>query len=111
MAECIRFACYGCGHCVDAWSDGNPFYIDETGEKRYAYHPNHSELARCIANDVPHLCLLCAAESKVDSRLAEAVCPECGSANVVETFQLEGVKCPKCGDGRFARDRDHFCIS
>jgi hypothetical protein len=40
MAECIRFVCSGCRHSVDAWSDGNPFYIDESGNKQYAYHPN-----------------------------------------------------------------------
>ena len=40
MAECRRFVCSGCGRKIDAWSDGNPFYIDETGKKQYAYHPD-----------------------------------------------------------------------
>jgi predicted RNA-binding Zn-ribbon protein involved in translation (DUF1610 family) len=111
MAQSLRYACPSCGHSIEAWSDGNPFYIDEKGEKRHAYHPNHSELAKCIANDVPHLCLQCAVESKIDSRLAAALCPECGSGNVVETFLLEGVSCPKCGDGDFVRDADFHCIS
>jgi hypothetical protein len=35
MAECRSS---GCGRKIDAWSDGNPFYIDETGKKQYAYH-------------------------------------------------------------------------
>ena len=111
MAECIRFVCYGCGQCIEAWSDGNPFYIDENGNKKYAYHPNHDELALCIANDEPHFCLICGAESKIDSRLDSQVCPKCGSEKVVDTFRLGGVKCPKCKDGRFARDEDFHCIS
>ena len=41
MAECVQFVCSDCGMSVEAWSDGNPFYIDETGSKKYAYHPNH----------------------------------------------------------------------
>lgn len=55
MAECFRFVCSGCGNSIEAWSDGNPFYIDEVGNKKYAYHPNHDELEKCIANDEPHL--------------------------------------------------------
>ena len=111
MAEGIRFVCSGCGQSIEAWSDGNPFYIDESGKKKYAYHPNHDELARCIANDVPHFCLQCGTESKIDSRLDVQVCRECGSDRVVETFGLEGVKCPKCKKGHFARDKDFYCIS
>ena len=111
MAECIRFVCSGCGQSIDAWSDGNPFYFDETGNKKYAYHPNHDELAKCIANDVPHFCLKCGVESKIDSRLDGQVCPECGSEKVVGTFRLEGVRCPKCKDGHFARDEKFHCIS
>ncbi len=111
MAECIRFVCSGCGQSIDAWSDGNPFYIDETGNKKYAYHPNHDELEKCIANDVPHFCLECGTESKIDSRLDSKVCPKCGSKKVVDTFRLEGVKCPKCKKGNFARDDKFHCIS
>jgi DNA-directed RNA polymerase subunit RPC12/RpoP len=111
MAECIRFVCSGCRHSVDAWSDGNPFYIDESGNKQYAYHPNHAELEKCIANDVPHFCLQCGTESKIDSRLDSKVCPECRSENIVDTFNLEGVRCPKCQHGHFGRDKDFFCIS
>ena len=111
MAECVRFVCSGCGQSIEAWSDGNPFYIDETGDKKYAYHPNHNELAKCIANDSPHLCLKCGIESKIDSRLDPKVCPKCNSANVVHTFRLEGRKCPKCKDGHFVSDKTFHCIS
>lgn len=111
MAWAQRFVCSGCGHSIEAWSDGNPFYLDETGEKKYAYHPDHDELAKCIANDKPHLCLKCGEESKIDSRLDPLVCPQCSSKKVVDTFCLEGVKCPKCKAGRFVSDKDFHCIS
>jgi hypothetical protein len=51
MAERRRFVCGECGNSVDAWSDGNPYYIDSHGKKQYAYHPNHRELDKCIGND------------------------------------------------------------
>jgi hypothetical protein len=43
MAEARRFACGSCSFSVTAWSDGNPYYLDETGEKQYAYHPVRSK--------------------------------------------------------------------
>ena len=111
MAECIRFVCSSCEKSIEAWSDGNPFYIDEDGHKKYAYHPNHAELEKCIANDSPHLCLNCAKEVKIDSRDKTKNCPECSSKDVIDTFCLEGVKCPKCHDGHFVRDSKFSCIS
>lgn len=111
MAECVRFFCSGCGQSIEAWSDGNPFYIDETGGKKYAYHPNHDELAKCIANDVPHICLDCGTESKIDSRLDIKNCPKCSSEKVVDSFCLEGVRCPNCKDGHFVQDDKFHCIS
>lgn len=111
MAECFRFICPGCGKSVEAWSDGNPFYLDEAGKKQYAYHPHHDELAKCIANDEPHLCLNCGSEVTIDSRQESKTCPECGSVNVVETVSLEGVKCPQCKDQNFIQDDDFHCIS
>ena len=111
MAQCIRFVCSGCGQSIEAWDDGNPFYIDENGNKKYAYHPNHDEREKCIANDLPHLGLSCGTEVKIDSRLESRVCPECGAGDVVDTWQLEGVKCSKCEDGHFVSDKEFFCIS
>jgi DNA-directed RNA polymerase subunit RPC12/RpoP len=110
MAEGIRFVCSGCGKSIEAWSDGNPFYIDDSGNKKYAYHPNHTELEKCIANDAPHLCLNCGNEVKIDSRF-EPSCPGCGSTKVVGTFCLEEVKCPKCDNGKFFLDKEFRCIS
>ncbi len=63
-ALCLRRMC----HAVEAWSDGNPYYIDGGGAKLYAYHPDHDSLAQCIGNDDPHLYLSCGREFMVDSR-------------------------------------------
>ena len=32
MAQGIRYVCPTCDNTVAAWSDGNPYYIDEDGE-------------------------------------------------------------------------------
>ena len=111
MAECVRFVCSKCETSVEAWSDGNPFYVDASGDKKYAYHPNHDELEKCTANDVPHLCMTCSEEVKVDSLERQKACKKCGSKHVVDTFRLEGVTCPKCKDGKFIRDNESQCIS
>jgi len=111
MAECIRFVCSSCNYSIKAWSDGNSFYIDSNGKKKYAYHPDWNELALCIANDVPHLCLACGKEVKIDSRLESAHCPKCKSDKVVDCFQLDSIKCPKCDKGSFNRDESFDSIS
>ena len=111
MAEARRFVCDGCGHAVEAWSDGNPYYLDETGAKRYAYHPDHERLARCVGNDSPYLCLRCGAEFKVDSRAPTVSCPACDASEKVSTFELDGKMCPFCKSGRFGSDPGFFCVS
>jgi DNA-directed RNA polymerase subunit RPC12/RpoP len=111
MAEAFRYVCDGCGHTVDAWSDGNPYFIDEAGEKQYAYHPDHERLALCIGNDSPHLCLACGVEFMVDSRAPTAVCPECGTAKIAATYRLAGLRCPYCKEGVFQQDPDFYAIS
>lgn len=111
MAQAIRYVCNHCQHDIEAWSDGNPYYIDETGTKQYAYHPDHEGLARCIGNDSPHWCLSCGHEFKVDSRDSASVCPECGFSQFVDTYQLEGHTCPYCKSGQFSTDPNFFCIS
>ena len=111
MAECIRHVCSNCGNTVDAWSDGNPYSIDENGEKQYAYHPNHDKLVRCIGNDSPHICLDCGEQFKVDSRSPLTKCPKCDSTEIPSTYQLEGKRCPVCKDGVFGIDPDFHCIS
>ena len=111
MAEGVRFVCGGCQRAIEAWSDGNPYFLDESGKKRYAYHPDHENLARCIGNDSPRLCLECGEDFMVDSRAPVGACPKCGSTRLVGTFELAGHPCPYCKEGEFSRDPGYFCIS
>jgi hypothetical protein len=111
MAECRRFVCGRCARAVDAWSDGNPYYVDEGGQKRYAYHPDHENLARCVGNDVPHLCLACGATTKVDSRAPRDQCRRCRARQLVATWDLAGRRCPYCKEGAFGEDPRVVAIS
>ena len=111
MALCIRYVCGHCGNAVEAWDDGNPSYIDASGEKQYAYHPDHEHLALCIGNDSPHLCLTCGEQFMVDSRAPRSGCPKCASAEVAHTCELGGRQCPSCKKGVFVVDPDFHCIS
>lgn len=111
MAEAIRYVCGECGHSIEAWDEGNPYYVDENGAKQYAYHPDHEGRARCIGNDSPHLCLACGNEFMVDSRAPIDRCPSCGARDIADTFHLEGKRCPYCKQGAFSADPDFHCIS
>ncbi len=111
MAEAKRFVCGNCDKTIESWSDGNPYFIDDTGEKQYAYHPDHENLAKCIGNDSPHLCLGCGADVMVDSRAPIKACPECNIEEIASTFDLEGRRCPYCKDGVFAADPGFVCVS
>ncbi|MBT8395525.1 MAG: hypothetical protein KJN92_01105, partial [Gemmatimonadetes bacterium] len=111
MAEGVRFVCSDCKRTIEAWSDGNPYYFDESGQKKYAYHPDHRNLARCIGNDTPHLCLGCAEGFMVDSRAPVEGCPKCGLTRFVGTFELGGHQCPFCDAGEFYLDPDFHAIS
>ena len=96
-----------CGHCafeVMAWSDANPYYFDSHGRKRYAHHPDHENLARCIGLDVPHPCIACGEEIQIDAAVGLPVCPMCKSDLLVAVWELEGRQCPKCKSGRFVND-------
>jgi len=111
MAEAIRYVCSNCHRDIEAWSDGNPYYLDESGEKHYAYHPDHERLALCIGNDMPHLCLSCGNEFMVDSREPNAQCSACGVREIADVFQLAGRQCPYCKKGEFGADPNFHCIS
>ena len=111
MAEERLFVCGGCGHDIGAWSDGNPYYIDEAGAKQYAYHPDHERLVRCIGNDSPHICLSCGHEFMLDSRAPVSECPKCGASELADTYQLGGQRCPYCKDGVFTVDPNFHAVS
>ena len=110
MAESLCYICNHCHHAIEAWSDGNPYYIDETGKKQYAYHPDPL-FDLCIGNDSPHLCLSCGYGFTVDSQAPITACPECGSNQVADTYQIENRTCPYCKVGKFAADPGFSCIS
>lgn len=99
MASAILHICNNCEYAIEAWSDGNPYYIDDAGKKKYAYHPDHENLARCIGNDDPHICLSCGHGFMVDSRAPVSECPTCRDADIVSTYQLGGRRCPNCKTG------------
>ena len=111
MAQGFRFVCGGCAHTIEAWDEGNPYYIDDDGKKQYAYHPDHEKLDMCIGNDCPHMCLKCGAEFVVDSRTPIKACPKCAAREIADTCDLEGKRCPSCKSGVFECDTDYFCVS
>jgi len=111
MADARLYVCDHCQHSITAWSDGNPYYIDESGARQYAYHPDHERLDRCIGNDSPHLCLSCGHEFNVDSLNPATACLECESEQFVSTYRLEGQKCPYCKAGQFLVDPEYYVIS
>jgi len=109
MAEAYKFVCGNCSYSIEAWSDGNPYYIDRNGKKKYLYHPQ--SLDRCIGNDFPHICLSCGFEFNVDSLSPITECPECKGADRVPITSLDEVRCPYCKEGIFAMDPDFYAIS
>lgn len=34
MAEGVRYICSTCGKAIEAWSDGNAYYLDDAGRKQ-----------------------------------------------------------------------------
>ncbi len=111
MAEGRVYACSGCKREIVAWDEGDPYYLEYPGRtKRYAYHPSHERIL-CTHVDIPVLCLACGAESVCDSARPLEACPVCKEDSLVNTFQLEGRRCPTCGDGVFQVDRDRGIIS
>jgi DNA-directed RNA polymerase subunit RPC12/RpoP len=111
MAEAKLYVCDQCQHSIQAWSDGNPYYINQSGKKKYAYHPDHEKLALCIGNDSPHLCLTCGKEFMVDSQKPRTDCPKCHSDQFVDLYDLDDHPCPYCKQGKFKIDTNFSCIS
>ena len=104
MAEALLFVCSACDYKIEVWSDGNPYYIDDNGNKQYVHHPDE-RLALCIGVESPHICLACGERFIVDSEEPLTECPKCGSDNFVNTFyQLKGQRCPFCKEGIFHVD-------
>ena len=119
MAQGFRFVCGKCDHTIEAWDDGNPYYFESVitkasevkQKKKYAYHPNHELLERCIGNDAEHLCLSCKKEFMVDSETPITTCPKCKSSEIVQTMELDGKSWRYCKEGVFGRDPEFHVIS
>ena len=119
MAQAFRFVCDKCDHAIVAWDDGNPYYIESVltkvggvkPKKKYAHHPNHELLERCIGNDAEHLCLSCKKEFMVDSEAPTTTCPKCNSSDIVDMMKLGGKSCPYCKEGVFGAEPGFFAIS
>ena len=110
MAEGRRFVCSGCRRRVEAWSDGNP-YVLEDGVKRYVYHPDHEALGRAVGNDTPVMCLACGRRTLQDSARPPHPCTRCRGRVFRPLFDLDGCPCPLCRAGTFRQDPDFFLIS
>ena len=110
MAMSTIFTCNGCERGFEAWDDGNPYYFDANGKKKYAYHPDHENLLRCVGNDEPHLCLGCGHEFPMDSEAPLEACPKCSAPELIAKTKLDGKPCPFCKKGTF-RNRGMGAIS
>lgn len=109
MAQGITFECTSCGNAVEAWDDGDPYYIDlkrsfrgvpRSRCKVYVYHPSIPDQP-IEGVDVPHLCLDCNHGFRVDSERPRETCTKCRSRNIADACRLKGRSCPKCGRGSF----------
>jgi DNA-directed RNA polymerase subunit RPC12/RpoP len=111
MAMGLTFICGQCGKTFVAWDEGNPYYLDSDGRKHYAYHPRFEELARCVGNDSPYVCLSCGEKFMVDSRDPLDRCPSCDSSGISDLYALNGKPCPFCSKGTFSIDESNTMIS
>ena len=107
MAMGVLFRCSHCKVSLEAWDEGDPYYV-EGGQKHYAYHPD-ADRDRCTGIDVPHLCLSCGNQFTADS--VRPQCPQCSSDLVTNTFELAGESCPFCKRGKFEEDPNGYMIS
>ena len=133
MACSVIHRCPVCSFEIEAWSDGNPYILDDRNRPKFYYHPCESErieiIASCewarsktdaelsqilelksgIMSDM--ICLECAGKFKCDTEKKKPKCRKCGSENVHDQFLLEGVTCPKCHRGQFPDVPERGAIS
>ena len=110
MAAGMRFVCTHCAHAISAWDEGNPYYRDARGRKRYAFHPDPAR-ERCTGLETPVLCLACGAERTSDSADPLTRCPACAADALCDTWALHGRTCPHCREGTFEIDPSGYMIS
>lgn len=110
MAEGRTFVCTNCSHSLQAWDEGDPYYVDKRGKRRYVYHPS-PERDRATGVEWPALCLGCGLEITQDSAAAVEQCARCASQEIVDVWAVDGRVCPYCRAGTFAVEPDSFAIS
>jgi DNA-directed RNA polymerase subunit RPC12/RpoP len=110
MAQGFRFVCSDCKRAITAWDEGNPYYFDEHGKKRYAYHPDE-ERDQCTGNDTDYLCLACGRQFRREQLSPKKGCTKCRSPSIIDTWLLDGKPCPYCRKGRFGIDPTTELIS
>ncbi len=109
MAQSWIFECVRCDNHVEAWDDGDPYYVDVRRSlqgiprsrcKVYVHHPDVPDQP-LDGIDVPHVCLDCSHGFHVDDQRPRETCTKCRSRNIVDALRLEGRTCPKCRKGSF----------
>ncbi len=110
MAAGKVFECSACSREVEAWDEGEPYYFDAQGVKRYAYHPD-PQSALCTGLDVSALCLHCGAEGVYDAAVPLTRCSQCAADQIVDVWELEGQPCPWCKAGVFHAGDDRLMVS
>ena len=135
MAEGFTYVCTHCKHSIDAWDDGNSYFMSDSGKPQFFYHPSgeyqlqeyiqqssgkdlkgaelDSFLESRTGNMSDMLCLDCGRKFKIDLERKKVICNsrKCKSANVVSFTELEEKQCPKCKKGVFRRDKNSHMIS
>jgi hypothetical protein len=71
MASCNTFACSHCRYSIEAWDDGNPYFISFNGRKQTFYHPCEQQRLESYKMQYMHDALHAIASQLQDEQLAE----------------------------------------
>ena len=110
MAHGYDFRCTHCAKTIVAWDEGHPFYLDATGKRVYAYHPD-PERDFCTGIESDSLCLDCGKQMRQDVDAFLKPCRKCKGVNIADVTGLEGKGCPFCRRGMFRVDEGSHRVS
>jgi hypothetical protein len=71
MASCSASICSHCGYTIEAWDDGNPYFLSYRGKKQFFYHPSGERLLESYKMQYMHDALHAIATKLQDEQLAE----------------------------------------
>ena len=100
MAQGYDLRCSNCEKTIEAWDEGHPFYLDMSGKRVYAYHPD-PERDFCTGVESDCMCLDCGNEMRQDVDALLKPCAKCRGLNIVDVTDLAGKSCPTCKRGVF----------